>query len=309
MYLLNKSKLLSACISQCLNNSLIFANKTIKYTKTNHLYKCNNLHTLILTQARNIVGTAICLSMPSAYFKCSVCSKAFRIESALMHHIKTKHAGEGHAIKMESVANSSEATPESRTVKSNDPSLINQMSKNSKFSTFLANSIKGAATPAKVEESISATNKENANKCSMVPGASSLGQTPYHIAVAPHAPAECELAVHSLCVNQITIVGEVISVTSGYALNSPALQISLATGSEEIHTIRCMGDKWFNSYNQRSAAESDSLDIYKIPNNGDRVCVLGQLKLIPQYEHSTKKYYHFPIICIMENNGFITKLD
>lgn len=115
------------------------------------------------------------------------------------------------------------------------------------------------------------------------------------------------LRLASKSVNNVTLVGVVHDIQSGYVFEDAVTQFTLTTTSidttssaaqecvveKDHHTVRCYGDVF--------AAEVKS----KI-KEGNVVCVNGRLRLNPQMEPGTNKHYYFPFLHIQPPHGQVS---
>lgn len=123
----------------------------------------------------------------------------------------------------------------------------------------------------------------------------------YHVEVAPNAPEESEIAAHARCVNHVLLVGTVHDIQRGFVFEEPCLQFMLCTLFEnpspgdpdrDFHTIRVFGERMAN------AASAVAVE-------GRRLAVQGRLRLVPQFETHSNKYYHFPVVHVVEAAGSV----
>jgi hypothetical protein len=108
-------------------------------------------------------------------------------------------------------------------------------------------------------------------------------------------------------INNVTLVGVVHDIQSGYVYEDAVTQFTLTTtsidtsqggsGSECViekdhHTIRCFGDSF-------------SADVKNRIKEGNVVCVNGRLRMNPQLEQSCNKHFYFPFVHVQPPNGNI----
>lgn len=105
-------------------------------------------------------------------------------------------------------------------------------------------------------------------------------------------------------INNVTLVGVVHDIQSGYVFEDAVTQFTLTTTSidtsgmatsecvveKDHHTIRCFGDTF-------------SSEIKSKVKEGNVVCVNGRLRLNPQLEQSCNKHYYFPFIHVQPPHG------
>jgi single-stranded DNA-binding protein len=107
-------------------------------------------------------------------------------------------------------------------------------------------------------------------------------------------------------INSVTLVGVVHDIQSGFVYEDAVTQFTLTTTSidttntsqecvveKDHHTIRCYGDLF--------SAETKN----KI-KEGNVVCVNGRLRLNPQLEGGSNKYYYFPFVHVQPPNGQVS---
>jgi hypothetical protein len=105
-------------------------------------------------------------------------------------------------------------------------------------------------------------------------------------------------------INNVTLVGVVHDIQSGYVFEDAVTQFTLTTTSidsslgsasecaieKDHHTIRCFGDSF-------------SADIKNRVKEGNIVCVNGRLRMNPQLEQSCNKHFYFPFVHVQPPNG------
>jgi hypothetical protein len=211
-------------------------------------------------------------------FVCTVCQKTFRLEAALQHHYQAKH-------QMEMPGTSTSAAKADKAT----------------------NSASGAAGEIGANPSVTVTSADDSGDKStnqyVHTGDGSLPQAAqYHLDVAPNAPEEGDIAVHWRCVNHTVLLGTVQDVQKGYVFEDPVLQFTLVTDFEapspgdpdkDFHTVRIFG-------------ESFSQDVEKVATEGSRVLVCGRLRMVPQFETSSNKFYHFPVVTVHAGTGTVS---
>jgi hypothetical protein len=209
-------------------------------------------------------------------FVCAVCQKGFRLEAALAHHYQAKHN-----MDMPVAA----PTPTAAAAGADGTAAV-------------------AATPAMPTPTAPGASGHNYVHSSeaVVP------QPPqYHLDVAPNAPEESEIAAHARCVNHMMIVGAAQDVQTGFVFEDNVVQFVVATDFDspapgepdrDFHTIRVFG----NAFGKQIASALAGA------GGGARVLVSGRLRMVPQYEQATSKYYHFPVVQVHEGSGFVRLL-
>jgi hypothetical protein len=211
-------------------------------------------------------------------FVCSVCQKAFRLEAALQHHYLVKHN-----------MDSPTSATASATPKTSEGAASGQPAAPTGTTTITDST---PQAPASHQYARSAEPVEP--------------QPPqYHLEVAPNAPEESEIAVHSMCVNRISLVGEISELATGYVFEEPAVQFTLATDFEKPH----VGDPDKDFHTVRVLGRTAIDRLRPILQEGNRVMVSGRLRLIPQYESSVSKFYHFPVVLVENGSASIHLLQ
>ena len=161
-----------------------------------------------------------------------------------------------------------------------------------------------AAVAAAAASATSASDVGSASSFSR-PGDVSVPQAhEYHLDAAPNAPEEGEIAAHWRCVNNGVLIGEVQEVQDGFVFEDKVLQFVVVTQFEnpfpgdpdrDYHTVRVYGDEF-------------SQHVKEMLNGASRVMVTGRLRLVPQYEQSTNKFYHYPIIVVQPGSGTVMRV-
>eukprot|EP00758_Cryptobia_borreli_P013990 Tbor_TRINITY_DN5884_c5_g8::TRINITY_DN5884_c5_g8_i1::g.7180::m.7180 len=107
-------------------------------------------------------------------------------------------------------------------------------------------------------------------------------------------------------INNVTLVGVVHDIQSGYVYEDPVTQFTLTTTSidtantpnecyveKDHHTVRCFGDMF-------------SSDIKARIKEGNVVCVNGRLRMNPQLEPSCNKHFYFPFVHVQPPHGQVS---
>ena len=139
----------------------------------------------------------------------------------------------------------------------------------------------------------------------------------YHLDVAPNAPDEIEVAVHHRCVNHILLLGAVQDVQTGYVFEEPVCQFVLVTDfdgaspgepDKDFHTVRVHGEQFAAQIKEALTGPADAPED---PANlrHKRILVSGRVRVVPQYEPKTNKYYHFPVVQVNSGVGFVRVLS
>ena len=244
-------------------------------------------------------------------FVCTVCQKGFRVERALHHHYMAKH----------------NMTPPGASASASKglPGMDNSGGSASAGSD-------GASTGSDshvVTGGNSSDGGNNDNSLASLASDATVPQPPqYHLDVAPNAPDEYDIAAHSRCVNTTLLIGQAQDAQRGFVFEDPVLQFVVATDfadaapgdpTVDFHTVRVFGEHLCNEVEKTLVNSglcvvggkmppppktSDAL-----PSNGiARVLVSGRLRMVPQYEPTTSKYYHFPIIHVHNASGHINAI-
>lgn len=213
-------------------------------------------------------------------FVCTICQKTFRLEAALQHHYQAKH-------NMEMPTSSSSSGGASA-----QPVL------------------QGGATTAGVGSvGFSHTEEETGRSAMGTQYVHSqetiLPQAPqYHLDVAPNAPEEGEVAAHWRCVNHCVMLGVVQNIQEGFVFEDKVLQFTLITDFEgpspgdpdkDFHTVRVFDSDY-------SSRVKEQL------RDGEWFLVTGRLRMVPQYDGSMRKYYHYPVIQVHPGCGSVLKV-
>lgn len=104
-------------------------------------------------------------------------------------------------------------------------------------------------------------------------------------------------------INNVTLVGVVHDIQSGYVFEDAVTQFTLTTTSidttndnhdavveKDHHTVRCFGDVF-------------SGEIKSKLQEGNVVCVNGRIRLNPQLEAGTNKHFYFPFVHVQPPHG------
>ena len=110
-------------------------------------------------------------------------------------------------------------------------------------------------------------------------------------------------------INNVTLVGVVHDIQSGYVYEDAVTQFTLTTTSidtslgaasecvieKDHHTIRCFGDAF-------------SAEVKTKIKEGNVVCVNGRLRLNPQLEQSCNKHFYFPFVHVQPPLGNVAMI-
>ncbi|CCW65375.1 unnamed protein product [Phytomonas sp. EM1] len=212
-------------------------------------------------------------------FVCTICQKTFRLEAALQHHYQAKHNME-MPLSTSGTASSSSASGESN-----------------------AHPVPDAASVTSAVEDAEKASGNFQQYVRQQDGA--LPQAPqYHLDVAPDAPEEGDVAVHWRCVNHCVLMGTVQEIQEGYVFEDHVLQFTLVTDfagpalgdpDKDFHTVRVYGNAFWKPFREQL-------------EEGDHCMVTGRLRMVPQFDASMKKYYHYPILQVEQGTGCMMKL-
>lgn len=110
----------------------------------------------------------------------------------------------------------------------------------------------------------------------------------------------------SKSLNNVTLVGVVHDIQSGFVYEDAVTQFTLTTTSldsttqsgecaveKDHHTVRCFGDTF-------SAEMKSKL------KEGNVVCVNGRLRMNPQLEPSCNKHFYFPFVHVQPPHGQVS---
>nr|CCC49401.1 putative RNA-editing complex protein MP42 [Trypanosoma vivax Y486] len=213
-------------------------------------------------------------------FVCTVCQKTFRLEAALQHHYQAKH-------NMEMPSTSTHAASSS--------------SGSARTSVSGGGGGNASAAPRPSEES----GKSTSGTQYVHSQETVLPQAPqYHLDVAPNAPEEGEVAAHWRCVNHCVMMGKVQNIQEGYVFEDKVVQFTLITDFEgpspgdpdkDFHTVRVFEEAYSEQVRSRL-------------KEGESYLVTGRLRMVPQYDDSMKKYYHYPVIQVHPGSGSVLKV-
>ena len=98
-------------------------------------------------------------------------------------------------------------------------------------------------------------------------------------------------------------MGTVQDVQEGYVFEDPVVQFTLVTDFQnpspgdpdrDLHTVRVYGAEFGQTAK-------------KVLEEGKRVLVSGRLRLVPQFEAATNKYYHFPVVMVQSGCGSVVQ--
>ena len=212
-------------------------------------------------------------------FVCKLCQKAFRLEAALQHHYLAKHNQEAPMPQPAASASSGPAAPSSSAPATS------------------------AATPTATAPAEPVASSPSGTQ--YVHAAESTQPSPpeYRLDVAPNAPSETEIAAHARCVNHILLVGVVQDIQQGFVFDDPVTQFTVSTEFEapspgdpdrDFHTVRCFGEYF--------GKKEGGLELLR---EGQTVCVSGRLRMVPQFEQASNKFYHFPVVHVQEGAGSV----
>ena len=107
-------------------------------------------------------------------------------------------------------------------------------------------------------------------------------------------------------INNVTLVGVVHDIQSGFVYEEPVTQFTLTTTSldttnpaqeclveKDHHTVRCFGEQFANEIKGKL-------------KEGNVVCVNGRLRLNPQLEPSCGKHFYFPFVHVQPPLGQVS---
>lgn len=107
-------------------------------------------------------------------------------------------------------------------------------------------------------------------------------------------------------INSVTLIGVAHDIQSGYVFEDAVTQFTVTTTSldtthadqecvveKDHHTVRCFGEVF-------------AQDVRARVKEGNIVCVNGRLRLNPQLEPSSNKYYYFPYIQVQPPHGQVS---
>lgn len=232
----------------------------------------------------------------SKRFVCHICQKPFRLEAALSHHYQAKH-------QMEMPATAGTAQDQSTSSAATTSNSSSAASLDEQQNT--TNTTKTAAITTSNQFQ---TAQQQQQQHQYISASDVISPQPpqYHLDAAPGAPEEYEIAVHSRCVNNVLLVGNVQDVAQGYVFENKVLQFVVVTNFQDpapgdpdrdFHTVRVFGE-------ELGAALAEQLRT--VTNNQPRqVVVSGRLRMIPQYEPASGRYYHFPVVQVHPGSGSV----
>jgi hypothetical protein len=219
-------------------------------------------------------------------FVCTVCQKTFRLEAALQHHYQAKHN-----MEMPSAQHNSPSKQTSTTTATSSVGFNPLGGGGGSFAAAAAAAVStGNSGPA-------AEMTYTQSKETMLPQAPQ-----YHLDVAPNAPEEGSIAAHWRCVNHTILSGPIKDLQEGYVFEDPVLQFVLITDfdnpipgdpDKDFHTVRLYGE---------------TAELKKHLREGVKVMVTGRLRLVPQYEATSNKYYHYPVVMVQPGAGSVVPM-
>lgn len=116
-------------------------------------------------------------------------------------------------------------------------------------------------------------------------------------------PEEADISVHLSCVNQVVLVGKCHDVQKGFVQDVKVTQF----------TVHC---PWEGSEPPVGEAQTDKIVVRcgagvneEAVKVGSVVCVIGQLRMNPQMESMSSKYYYFPIVTVTAASGSVTSVS
>nr|CCC91810.1 putative RNA-editing complex protein MP42 [Trypanosoma congolense IL3000] len=215
-------------------------------------------------------------------FVCTICQKTFRLEAALQHHYQAKHNMEMPTASSGGGGGATASRPAS-------------------VSTSSASGVMGSAfghTDDNASKTTSGAQYIHSQE-------TVLPQAPqYHLDVAPNAPEEGEVAAHWRCVNHCVLMGTVQNIQEGYVFEEKVLQFTLITDFEgpspgdpdkDFHTVRVFDGEYGSRVKEQL-------------KEGDHFLVTGRLRMVPQYDPSMRKYYHYPVVQVHPGSGSVLKV-
>ncbi len=226
-------------------------------------------------------------------FVCHLCSKPFRLEAALAHHYQAKHGVEMPGAAAGTSVGAADAA--------------------ASLASDAAAAAEGAAPPAAGGSAAGAPHQTYIASTDVV-----APQPPqYHLDAAPNAPEEREIAVHARCVNHVVLVGAAQDITQGYVFEDRVLQFVVTTmfddpapgdPDRDFHTVRVFGEELAAAVAEQLRGAGASASSATAGGVKRTVMVSGRLRMIPQYEPTAGRYYHFPVVHVHAGSGNVVCL-
>lgn len=233
-------------------------------------------------------------------FVCTVCQKTFRLEASLQHHYQAKHNMEMPSSSSSSSGSSAYSTTGSTTAGTPGHATVTSATAAAAASSageagLFSGAVAEDATRAPLSTMQYVRQQEGV-----------LPQAPqYHLDVAPNAPEEGDVAAHWRCVNLCVLMGTVEDVTDGYVFEDHVLQFTVVTDFEgpspgdpdkDFHTVRVYDSAWWELLKPQL-------------QEGGRFVVNGRLRMVPQFDATLKKYYHYPVVQVYPGTGSVMKVS
>lgn len=227
-------------------------------------------------------------------FVCTICQKVFRLEAALQHHYQAKHGME--------MPSASSSTAASGGGTGGTTAVAGASALRGAFGLSMdavGNRADGAGGSDGGAAGASSTQYTHV-------GEGVMPHFPnYHLDVAPNCPEDGDLAVHWRLVNHCVLLGTVSELQDGYVFEDRVLQFVVATDFENP----CPGDPDKDFHTVRLSGTEQAITHWKETlRAGDRVMVSGRLRLVPQFDTATNKYYHHPVVMVPEGSGSVSKM-
>jgi DNA-directed RNA polymerase subunit RPC12/RpoP len=228
-------------------------------------------------------------------YVCTICQKTFRLEAALQHHYQAKHNMDMPSATGGSDSNAAVGTSESSAATAGGLA----------GSPGGSGGVGAGVSVAGTNGSLSSPGAGGTSAAQYIrQQEGTLPDAPqYHLDIAPNAPEEGDIAAHWRCVNLCVLMGSVQEVEEGYVFQDHVLQFTVVTEfanpapgdpDMDFHTIRVYDAGFWQPLKADLQA-------------GGRFLVTGRLRMVPQYDTTLKKYYHYPVIQVFPGTGNVVR--
>ena len=216
-------------------------------------------------------------------FTCAMCDKSFRLESALIHHMKIKH---NEVVAPGSQQPASGGAPE--------PPMSEEAKEKEKYIVDKAAGVNDFVSPE-------STNSEYAEKV----------RAAKQKAASALPPEEVTIACHSSCINSIVLVGKMVDVQSGYVWEDRVFQFSIVCPFRDPPSGESDRDTIIVRYHLGDGEDARAQEkVFRaLADDGKNVCVMGNIRMNPQLEKVNSRYYYYPLVYVSPSCGSIQALE